>query len=275
MIYTLKVGLVQFNASSDKISNLARALVYVNQAIDLGAQFVLLPETFNQRGPQTLIREGAEGLQEGPSVKPFLELAKTRGVTLLLNICQALPENQDKLYNTSLLIHPEGTIAAQYNKIHLFDVDVGEKKFRESDLFLAGDTPVIGTVLGIKTGLSICYDLRFPELYRYYATHGAKLLCIPASFTYPTGKAHWEPLLRARAIENQCFVLAPGQTGIGANGVQTYGNSMVIDPWGTVLSRGTETQEEVLVTDLDLYGQEKLRREFPVLSHMRMAPRLG
>ncbi len=271
MITSLKVGLIQFNANADKSSNIARALVYANQAIEQGAQFILFPETFNQRGTQEVMREGAEVLPNSPSVKPFIQLAKTKNVTILITLCQKNKHADSGLFNTSLLIHPDGSIAAQYNKLHLFDVDIEEKRFRESDLFQAGDTPVIGTVSGIKVGLSICYDLRFPELYRHYAQDGAKILCIPASFTRPTGKAHWEILLRARAIENQCFVLAPAQTGIGSNGIPTYGHSMVIDPWGTILCKGTEQQEEVLIADLDLYAQEMLRRQFPVLQHTRSA----
>jgi predicted amidohydrolase len=269
MITSLKIALIQFNANADKPSNIARALVYANQAIENGAQFILFPETFNQRGTQETMREGAEVIPNSSSVKPFVQLAKNKNVTLLINLCQKNKQSEQGLLNTSLLIHPDGSIAAQYNKLHLFDVDIEEKRFRESDIFQAGDSPVFGTVSGIKVGLSICYDLRFPELYRHYAQHGAKILCIPASFTKPTGKAHWEVLLRARAIENQCFVLAPAQTGIGANGIPTYGHSMAIDPWGTILCRGTELQEEVLFADLDLYAQEMLRRQFPVLQHIK------
>jgi len=269
MITSLRIALIQFNANSDKTSNIARALVYANQAIDNGAQFILFPETFNQRGAQSIMRDGAEVIPNSPSVKPFVQLAKDKNVSILINLCQNSKQADTGLLNTSLLIHPDGSVAAQYNKLHLFDVDIEEKRFRESDIFQAGEEPVIGTVSGIKVGMSICYDLRFPELYRHYTQHGAKILCIPASFTRPTGKAHWEILLRARAIENQCFVLAPAQTGIGANGIPTYGHSMAIDPWGTVLCKGTEQQEEVLMADLDLYAQEMLRRQFPVLQHIR------
>lgn len=267
MMTTLKIALIQCNANADKTGNISRALVYAHQAIEKGAQFILFPESFNQRGSQEVMQQGAESIPGGPSIKPFIALAKEKNVTILINLCQKAAQANLKLLNTSLLIHPDGHIAAQYNKIHLFDVDIEEKRFRESDLFQPGDTPVLSTVAGIKVGLSICYDLRFPELYRHYTQHGAKILCVPASFTRPTGKAHWEILLRARAIENQCFVLAPAQAGIGANGVPTYGHSMAIDPWGNILCKGTENQEEVLIADLDLYAQEVLRRQFPVLQH--------
>ncbi len=266
---SLKIALIQVNANADKTDNLKRALSYAHQAIEQGAQFILFPESFNQRGTQAVIREGAESIPDGPSVAPFVALAKAKCVSILINFCQTPSHPTDKLLNTSLLIHPDGSVAATYNKIHLFDVDIEAKKFRESDLFLAGTTPVLTAVSGVSVGLSICYDLRFPELYRHYVHHGAKILCIPASFTQPTGKAHWEVLLRARAIENQCFVLAPAQTGPGANGVQTYGHSMAIDPWGNILCEGSEQQEEVLIADLDLQAQGILRRQFPVLAHAK------
>lgn len=266
---SLKIALIQFNANADKTDNLKRALSYAHQAIEQGAKFILFPESFNQRGTQAVMRNGAESIPNGPSVAPFMALAKAKRVSILINVCQTPPDPTNKLLNTSLLIHPDGSVAATYNKIHLFDVDIAEKKFRESDIFLSGTTPVLTTVSGVRVGLSICYDLRFPELYRHYAQHGAKILCIPASFTAPTGKAHWEILLRARAIENQCFVLAPAQTGPGANGVQTYGHSMAIDPWGTILCEGSETQEDILIADLDFQAQDLLRRQFPVLAHAK------
>jgi predicted amidohydrolase len=266
---SLKIALIQFNANADKTDNLKRALTYAHQAIEQGAQFILFPESFNQRGTQAVMRDGAESIPNGPSVAPFMALAKAKRVSILINVCQTPPDPTGKLLNTSLLMHHDGSIAAAYNKIHLFDVDIAEKKFRESDLFLSGTTPVLSNVSGVSVGLSICYDLRFPELYRHYAQHGAKILCIPASFTAPTGKAHWEILLRARAIENQCFVLAPAQTGPGANGVQTYGHSMAIDPWGNILCEGSEAQEDILIADLDFQAQDLLRRQFPVLAHAK------
>ena len=266
---SLKIALIQVNANADKTASLTRALRYAHEAIEKGAKFILFPESFNQRGTQAVMRDGAESLPDGPSVTPFMALAKAKEVSILINICQTTPAPTDKLLNSSLLIHPDGRVAATYHKIHLFDVDLEAKKFRESDLFLAGTAPVLSTVSGIPLGLSICYDLRFPELYRHYAHQGAKILCIPASFTTPTGKAHWEILLRARAIENQCFVLAPAQTGPGANGVETYGHSMAIDPWGNILCEGSEQQEEVLIADLDFHAQDLLRRQFPVLQHTK------
>ncbi|NBV84108.1 carbon-nitrogen hydrolase family protein, partial [bacterium] len=201
------------------------------------------------------------------STKPFQELAKNYNVTILLGSIIQTIEGHDKVFNTSILINDDGGVTAQYSKIHLFDVDVDHKQFRESDTFERGTQPVIAMVDDVAVGLSICYDLRFPELFRYYSAHGVKIACIPSSFTRPTGQAHWETLVRARAIENLMFVIAPNQVGVGSGGVPTYGNSLIVDPWGHVLARGNDQSEDVLVADLDLYGQQVLRNQFPCLSH--------
>lgn len=266
MISNLRVASIQLNATANKASNIENAKRLTVQAIERGARFIVLPEAFNFRGDKGDLLANAESIP-GPSTKVFQDLAKNYNVTILLGSVIQVITGQDKLFNTSVLINDDGVIAAQYSKIHLFDVDVDQKQFRESDTFERGAQPVIGTVEDVPVGLSICYDLRFPELFRYYSAHGAKIACVPSSFTRPTGNAHWEILVRARAVENLMFVIAPNQVGVGGGGVPTYGNSLIVDPWGHILARGGDNSEEVLIADLDLYGQQVLRNQFPCLNH--------
>ncbi|NDC83140.1 carbon-nitrogen hydrolase family protein [bacterium] len=266
MNLNLRVAAIQLNATPDKTINLANAKRLTVQAIEKGARFIVLPEAFNFRGSKELIPANAEPIP-GPSTKLFQDLARDYNVSILLgSIVQSIP-GQDKVFNTSVMINGDGTIVAQYNKIHLFDVDVDHKQFRESDTFGRGTQPVIATVLDVPVGISICYDLRFPELYRHYSSYGAKMVCVPSSFTTHTGQAHWETLVRARAIENLMYVIAPNQYGVGTGGVATYGNSLIVDPWGHVLARGDDHAEQVLVADIDFYGQQVLRNQFPCLNH--------
>jgi predicted amidohydrolase len=266
MISNLRVAVVQLNAASDKGANLENAKRLVLHAIQKGASFIALPEVFNFRGPKELLHSNAETIP-GHTTKQFQDIAKNYNVDILLGSIVHHIEGQDKLFNTSVLINGDGDVSAQYSKMHLFDVELEHKQIRESDTFACGAQPVLGIVKDVPVGLSICYDLRFPELFRHYSGRGAKVLCIPSSFTRQTGKAHWEVLLRARAVENLSFVLAPNQTGLGNGGVPTYGNSMIIDPWGTVLARAGDDSEEVIFADLDFYAQQVLRNQFPCLNH--------
>lgn len=266
MISNMRVAAIQMNATQDKAANIETARRLVIQAVEKGAQFIVLPEAFNFRGNKAQVAGNAEPIP-GPTTKVFQEIAKNYNVTVLLgSIIQSL-EGQDKVFNTSVLIRDDGSIGAQYSKLHLFDVDVEQKQFRESDTFDRGTQPVLADVQDVSVGLSICYDLRFPELFRYYSGRGAKLMCIPSSFTRSTGAAHWELLVRARAIENLSFVIAPNQFGIGSGGVPTYGHSLIVDPWGHVLAKSGDQAEGVLIADLDFYGQQVLRNQFPCLNH--------
>ncbi len=260
------------NSGEDPNHNLRVAVMLSQKAVQKGARFILLPELFSlrkQKGPYS-----GESIP-GPSTEPLMEFAKNcsawvLGGSILEKVKtekQERPDAGEKVYNTSVLINPEGEIAAIYRKIHLFNLRLPEKIIQESNYFLAGKKPVLGDIQGIKLGMAICYDLRFPELSRYYVKKGAKMLAYPSSFTTTTGKAHWETLLKARAIENQCFVLAPNQVGVGANGVPTYGHSMIIDPWGTLLCRGSEWNEEVVMADLDFSQCEEIRKKLPALKH--------
>ncbi len=266
MSSNLRVAAIQMNAGLNQTANIETAQRLVVEAVNKGASFVALPEVFNFRGDKALLAGHATSIP-GPVTQPFQALAKNYNVDILLGSVIQKIDGQNKLFNTSVLINDDGQIVAQYQKMHLFDVQVDQHQIRESDTFDPGSQPVLVSVKSVPTGLGICYDLRFPELFRHYAAKGAKLLCVPSSFTRQTGTAHWDVLLRARAIENLCFVIAPNQIGVGNGGVQTFGNSLIVDPWGTVLARASADQEEVIVADLDLYAQQMLRSQFPCLAH--------
>ncbi|NQY73961.1 MAG: carbon-nitrogen hydrolase family protein [Candidatus Margulisbacteria bacterium] len=269
MKQTLSVALVQCDSGPNKEDNLSKAVSFCMEAISKGATFILLPELFNIRSDTISVEQRAENIP-GPSLGPLMKLAKEKSVFILAgSLCES-SSTPKKCYNTSVLINSNGSISCTYQKIHLFDACVGETKIMESRTFLPGKQPILSTVQDWKVGLSICYDLRFPELYRHYSRHNAHILTVPASFTTPTGEAHWEVLLKARAIENQCYVLAPNQVGIGARGVPTYGNSMIIDPWGKICARGTGDKEEVILAELEMDVLHQVRNTFPVLSHRQL-----
>ena len=263
----MKVALVQLCANADKEANINRALRLVKKAVARKAQFILLPEVFNYRGP-ALDSSNIDSIAEcipGESIKPFMEVAKTNGVFILAGSIYEKTSDSTKVYNTSVLIGEKGEIQAEYRKIHLFDAIVGDIRVKESDRYVAGDKPVLTNVREFKVGMSICFDLRFPELYGQYSAMGAHVLCIPSSFTRITGLAHWEILLRARAIENLGYVLAPNQVGVDGDGVQSYGNSMVINPWGEVIARASDDVEEIIFADISEEEIKSARRKLPLL----------
>ncbi|NDD66365.1 carbon-nitrogen hydrolase family protein [bacterium] len=271
MTATIRAGVVQLNAGTDYQANMAKAQALVMEGIQKGAKFVVLPEVFSYRGPKEGVLSHAESIP-GPTTKVFQKIAKDYNVAILLGSVIENVLGNDRVANTSVLIDEDGAIQTVYRKMHLFDVQVERHTIRESDTFLPGSSPSIGKVGDYKVGLSICYDLRFPELYRYYAARGVTILCVPSSFTKPTGAAHWEVLVRARAVENLCFVLAPNQHGLANGGVPTYGNSLIVNPWGQILAKGSADGEEVLVADLDGFSQRDLRAQFPVLDHTVTMP---
>jgi predicted amidohydrolase len=266
----MTVALVQMDSTEDVAANVALAERLAREAARAGARFIALPEMYHFRStgkPSTLPGESIPG----PSTQGLQAIAAEFNAAILAgSICEAIA-GSFKVHNTSVLIGPDGGIHATYRKIHLFDVEVDGVAIRESDWYVPGDTPTCATVLGHTVGLSICYDLRFPELYRRYADERAELLTVPASFTATSGAAHWESLLRARAIENQAFVLAPGQTGPGSGGVMTHGNSLIVDPWGVVLARGSDRGTEIVTATLDFARQAEVRRRLPALGHRRLA----
>jgi predicted amidohydrolase len=266
----LRVACVQLNAASEKADNIERAERLVAQAAATGADIVLLPEKWTGIGPPELIRAVAESLDDGEATLAMRGWAKTHGITLHGGSLVERREERDKLSNTTVVIDPEGEIAAVYRKIHLFDVQVGGHVYRESETEEPGDRLVLTEVEDWKLGLTICYDLRFPELYRLLALEGCEALAVPAAFTLYTGKDHWEPLLRARAIENQCYVLAPNQWGSYADGKAAYGRSMIIDPWGVVLAQAPD-EDGVIAAELDRSRLEDVRRRVPSLANRQPA----
>ncbi len=266
------VAAIQLNSTADIDANLARARVLVEEAARRGAKLVALPEHFAFYGPEAEMAATAAQPATGPLVTGFRELANTLGIFLLLGSFPELVPPEAKHYNTSLLLGPEGQILARYRKMHLFDVSLpGRPAYRESDFTLPGSEVVAAPLAGtpFTAGLAVCYDLRFPELFRALVARGADLLLLPAAFSSVTGRDHWEVLVRARAIENQAYVIAPAQYGANAPGRRTYGRSLIVDPWGLVLAQAPDG-EGIIYVRLDHERLLRLRREFPCLSHCRL-----
>ncbi|WP_448574529.1 carbon-nitrogen hydrolase family protein [Thermomicrobium sp.] len=264
----MRIGLVQMNSRSDKSENLAVAERLIEEAARQGAELVALPEYVNFLGPRELHEANAEPIP-GPTTERFATLARRYGIYLLGGSILERSAIPGKYYNTSVLFAPDGEIIASYRKIHLFDVDLtGNVSSNESATILPGDRVVTAEVAGHVVGLTICYDLRFPELYRLLALEGAELILVPAAFTLYTGKDHWHVLLRARAIENQCYVAAPAQIGPHDPGQQCYGHSLVADPWGTVIAEAIN-RVGVVVTTLDFAYLREVRTQLPSLANRR------
>jgi deaminated glutathione amidase len=266
----LRVACVQLNAVSEKDDNIERAERLVAQAAATGADLVMLPEKWTGIGPPDLIRAVAESLDDGEATLAMREWAKRHGITLHGGSIVERRDGREKLSNTSVVIDPEGEITAVYRKIHLFDVQVGGHVYRESETEEPGDKLVRTEVEGWKLGLTICYDLRFPELYRLLALEGCEALAVPAAFTLYTGKDHWEVLLRARAIENQCFVVAANQWGSYPDGKAAYGRSMIVDPWGIVLTQAPDG-DGVISAELERGRIADVRRRLPALANRQPA----
>jgi predicted amidohydrolase len=263
----LPVALVQLDARDDVSANIATAAGMADEAAAAGARLVALPEYLQFRGPDDGFRASARPIP-GPHTEPFAEVARRRGVWILAGSTAEASDDPARPYNTSVLIAPDGSLAAIYRKIHLFDVAVEHGPVdTESARVTPGDRLVCADVDGVAVGLSICYDLRFPELYRALALAGASIMTVPAAFTERTGRDHWEVLLRARAIENGAFVLAPAQIG-GPPGKPAFGRSMVIDPWGTVVAQAPDAVT-IIRADLDLDRVVQVRRAIPVLANRR------
>jgi predicted amidohydrolase len=263
------LGAVQMNSTADRARNLATALRLVRDAADLGARLVGLPENFAFLRSEGQPVPAPQDL-DGPWVRRMAALARSLRVTLLLGSLPERVHGDARVRNTAVLLGPGGETIAAYRKIHLFDIDLpGMEHLKESKAVVPGEEVVVaGTTIG-PVGLSICYDLRFPELYRELVRRGARVLCVPSAFTERTGKAHWEVLLRARAIENLAYVLAPAQVGHHGGGRASHGQAMIVDPWGSVLAQVPDG-EGVAVAELDFDRLERLRRELPALSHARL-----
>jgi predicted amidohydrolase len=262
----MRVGLVQINSQEDRAHNVARALELVAQAARGGAQLVVLPEYVTYLGRSEHQWANAEDLG-GPSSHAFAAAARAHGIFLLAGTLPERTAVEGRSSNTSQLFDQRGDLVATYRKIHLFDVDVAGS-YRESDTLDPGHEAVVAPLGETKLGMTICYDLRFPELYRTLALQGAEILAVPAAFTMFTGRDHWEVLLRARAIENQCYVVAAGQWGTHPVGRACFGRSMVIDPWGTVVAQAADG-EGIVLADLDLERLRTIRRDLPSLANRR------
>jgi len=264
-----KVACVQMNSGGDIHKNLEAAAVLIRQAASQGAQYILTPEVTDQVVSNRAERLAHVFLEEDhPAMMFFSSLAMELSVVIGVgSICVQIGDQ--KIANRSLVFGTDGVLVARYDKIHLYDVDLPSgESHRESAVFDAGQNLVVAQAEGMKVGMSICYDLRFSHLYRDMAKLGAQILSVPAAFTVPTGRAHWEVLLRARAIETGCFVMAAAQSGDHCGVRQTYGHSMIVSPWGEVLAL-IEEEEGVIVTDIDLDEIVAVRRAIPALYHDR------
>ena len=269
MSANVRVAAVQLSSGTDTERNVDVAVDLVVTAAGEGATYVQLPEYFNYLGPQSNNVAVAQPIP-GPTTERFAQLARSCSTAIHLGSMLELSPTTAKCYNTSVVLDANGAIVAIYRKAHLFDIDVpGAAVQRESDAIVAGNELVITEIAGMALGLSVCFDLRFPELYRQLAVHGANVLAIPAAFNALTGKAHWDVLLRARAIENHAFVVAAAQVGTTSEGVATYGHSMIVGPWGDVLAESTADGDDVVLATLDLNDVVRRRQQIDVLTLRR------
>ncbi|MGH6934405.1 MAG: carbon-nitrogen hydrolase family protein [Dongiaceae bacterium] len=264
-----KAACVQLTAGREIAPNIAAASALIRQARAAGAEFVLTPENTAMIEPKrALLLEKAKPEADHPAIPAFAELAAEHGIWLLIGSLQ-IKLDEASCANRSLLFDPAGRIAARYDKIHMFDVDLaGGESYRESKNFRAGATAVVADLPWGRLGLSVCYDLRFAQLYRALAQAGADFLSVPSAFTVPTGRAHWETLLRARAIETGCYVLAPAQCGEHAEGRRTHGHSLIVAPWGEILAEAGE-QPGIIQAEIDPAKVAEARRMVPALGHDR------
>jgi len=263
----IRAAAIQMSSTPNKAENLETAERLMRQTVAAGAELVALPELFSCHGLEKAYRENAEPVP-GPTTGFLGELACEFGVYVLGgSILEGEPE-ADMLHNTSTFFDPSGELTAAYRKIHLFDVKAPDRDYLESNTVAPGREIVTAKAGPATLGLSVCYDVRFPELYRLLALRGAEILAVPAAFTLQTGKDHWELLLRARAVENQAYVIAPAQWGQKADGRWTYGRSMIVDPWGTVLATCPDRDGFALAT-IDLDYLDRFRTEFPALKNRR------
>jgi predicted amidohydrolase len=263
----VRAAAVQLQSGTETEENLASAERHVRAAAADGAELVVLPERLDIRGASADYAAGAEPL-DGRPVSWARGLARELAIDLVAGSVAERRAGHERVSNTSVHVGPDGDIRAVYRKIHMFDVEVGGVEYRESEHSEPADELVLSEMAnGVSLGLTICYDLRFPELYRILALRGARVITVPANFTRVTGEAHWEVLLRARAIENQVFVIAPGQGRRPGPEGDSYGNSMIVDPWGEVLARAPMEGDCFIAAELDLAHQDEVREKLPSLAN--------
>jgi deaminated glutathione amidase len=264
----LKVAAVQLNSSADVAANMASAERHTRAAAAAGASMVVLPEKWTAMGADDQLRAAAQPL-DGPALSWASAIAGELGIDLVAGSIAERVEGREKLANTCVHVGPEGEVKAVYRKLHMFDVEVGGRRYRESDLEDPGEEIVLSeTADGLELGLSICYDLRFPELYRILAVRGARVFPLPAAFTLATTRDHWQTLIRARAIENQAFVIAANQIGEHPGGTRSGGRSMIVDPWGVVLAQAPDGEGHI-VAELDPDRLVQIRAQLPALANRR------
>lgn len=261
----MRVAAVQLNSNGEKERNLAAAERQVRAAAAAGAEFVALPEKWNLLAGGEELVAGAE-LLDGPSLTAARGWSRDLGIHLLAGSISERGTEGEKASNTSVLIGPDGEDVAVYRKIHMFDVDAGGVSYRESEHERPGTEPVTAPFGELLLGMTVCYDLRFPELFRILALQGARVIAVPSAFTLATGRDHWEVLLRARAIEDQVFVVAPNQSGEAPPHYSSFGRSMIVDPWGVVLATAPDG-EGFVSADLDLTAQDRIRESLPSLAN--------
>ena len=261
------VAAIQFCSNEDKVGNLKLAGKFIDSAVKVGADVAVLPEMFNCCGHTKVMVENAEEIP-GDTINALSDNARKHGIYI---VCGSIFEKvgKNKVHNTSVIVGRNGEMLAKYSKIHLFDVDIQEKiRYKESENVVAGKKVVTADMGSVKVGMSICYDLRFCELYRSLALNGAQVIFIPSAFTSTTGEFHWEALVKARAIENQVFVIAANQIRTSPNNITCYGKSMIVDPWGRVLAKAKDSQN-VITAEVDLSLLEEVRAEIPLFEHRR------
>jgi predicted amidohydrolase len=263
----MRAAAVQLQSTTDTDRNLASAERLVRAAAADGAELVVLPERLDIRGGTSDYLAGAEPL-DGRPVEWARGLARELGVDLVAGSIAERRGGHERVSNTSVHVGPDGEVRAVYRKIHMFDIEVEGTVYRESEHTEPSAEIILSeTAGGVELGLTVCYDLRFPELYRILALRGARIVTVPANFTRITGQAHWEVLLRARAIEDQVFVIAPGQGNLPDTDADSYGNSMIVDPWGEVLARAPMEGEHMIAAELDLARQQEIREKLPSLAN--------
>ncbi|MDQ2906082.1 MAG: carbon-nitrogen hydrolase family protein [Chloroflexota bacterium] len=265
----LRTAVIQLNSRDNPAENLTVVEQFLERAGAMGAQFVALPEFWTYLGPYSGFEKAAQTVP-GPFIERLQEKArKHKMIVHGGSIVERHPTLPGKFYNTSVLINRDGEIVAQYRKLHLFDVCLANgDRHAESERIVAGDEIVTAEIDGITFGLAVCYDLRFPELFRILALRGAQILMVPAAFTLHTGRDHWEVLLRARAIENLCYVVAPAHIGSYPPNKQCFGRSLIVDPWGLVLAQAPD-EPTVMLAEIDLARIEQARAQIPCLEHRR------
>jgi predicted amidohydrolase len=273
----LRVAAVQLNSSAEKAANMETADRLTRAAAAEGARLIVLPEKWTVLGSDEDLRAGAETL-DGPAISWARAIARELSIDLVAGSIAERPEGQadsaesagrGRLANTSVHVAPTGEVRAVYRKLHMFDVEVAGRTYRESAVTEPGEEIVLSaTAEDVELGMSICYDLRFPELYRILALRGACVFPVPAAFTLPTTRDHWETLVRARAIENQAFAIAANQVGVHPGGHHSGGRSMIVDPWGAVLAQAPDGEGHILA-ELDLERQQEIRTRFPALANRR------